>query len=105
MKSTFRIFGLIGTALLACSGAEAAAPQFKVLYSGPPGQQLLGTLADSIGRDFFTTYGGGKHNGGTVLRVDGDGDAKDIYDFSSHKGPAQLTARLLRDSSGDIFGI
>ena len=74
------LFGAVAIATLAFTGA-AGACEFIVLYPGSGSATPIGALADDTGRVFLATYGGGKYQRGTVVRLDGDGNAQTLYEF------------------------
>jgi uncharacterized repeat protein (TIGR03803 family) len=83
---------------------QAAPRSFQILQSFSIGSPME-PIADTTGAVFGTTYGGGKHGGGVVFKLSGKRTESVLYDFSRKTGPSYPSARLLRDQSGDLFGI
>lgn len=98
-----KLLGAAFAATLAFGGA-AQACEFIVLYPGHSGTPI-GALADDTGRVYLATYGGGKYQRGTVVRLDGDGAAKMLYEFKDKAGPSYPSSPLLRGPDGVLYGV
>jgi uncharacterized repeat protein (TIGR03803 family) len=84
--------------------------KFRTLYNftgGPDGDNPnAGLLADNDSGNFYgTTTGGGALGFGTVFRITPRGRERVIYSFIGGLDGVEPIGALLRDSSGDFYGI
>jgi uncharacterized repeat protein (TIGR03803 family) len=64
-----------------------------------------GLLADAAGNLYGTTNQGGPANAGVVFKIDPNGNETILYSFAGGMDGADPTGSLLRDSSGNLYGV
>ncbi len=88
---------------------SAFAGTFKVVFSfnfhdgsGPNG----GLIRDSAGNFYGTTqFGGASYNRGVVYELNAQGEQTILYSFTGQSDGGIPIGRLIRDSSGNLYGI
>jgi uncharacterized repeat protein (TIGR03803 family) len=97
------------TSSVSLSQKVLAAASFTSLYSfaGQPdgNNPLAGVILDSAGNLYGTTQTGGASNLGTVFKLSKAGKESVLYSFVSTFAGAFPEAGLIRDSSGNLYGI
>jgi uncharacterized repeat protein (TIGR03803 family) len=76
-------------------------------FAGAPNdgaQPYAAVISDSGGDLYGTTSVGGTSNVGTVFKLAADGTESVLYSFAGGSDGANPMARLLRDSSGNLYG-
>jgi len=103
---------------LSCGSGSGCGTAFKidptgivtVLYTfvgGTDGASpYAGLILDTAGNLYGTTYLGGRRNGGTVFKLDKDGNETVLYSFIvGGLGPGYYPqAGLIRDAAGNLYG-
>jgi uncharacterized repeat protein (TIGR03803 family) len=88
--------------------ASSSASTFEVVYSFSfsDGSSPNGDLIrDAAGNFYGTTQFGGKSNRGVVFELDATGQQTILYDFTGASDGGIPIGRLLRDTSGNLYGI
>jgi uncharacterized repeat protein (TIGR03803 family) len=84
------------------AGNETVLYSFKGVPDGA--NPLLGRLtSDSAGNLYATTYFGGKHNRGTVVKLDPSGNETVLHNFGGISGENPM-AGVIRDAGGNLYG-
>lgn len=81
---------------------------FSVLhsFSGTPdgGHPFAGGVLDSAGNFFGTTSSGGTFDGGTVFKIDQDGNETVLYNFTGGADGGFPESGLVFDPAGNLYG-
>lgn len=83
-----------------------SSPSYSVLYNfgaAPDGNGPSGELIDVSGRLYGTTYGGGKHNYGTVFSITTSGTETVLHSFGNGSDGQYPSAAMI-DVKGTLYG-